>query len=309
MADGPIVHSEGGGIGCMGCLATLWFIAYPVLFVLLPALGGATGGAGGAFAGALGSVALAGLFWPWLIGLFVLGLLALVTRPRQRLEVRLPAQQIHSARPVELAPSTKACPMCAETVMVAARICRYCGHQFGEPSHEPVEALAQAVAPPSLPGGGGATRLAEPVALAATQAARPGDSSPLPDARVPAGLITAVRWPRLSRRAWAAGVALVLVAAIVFFAATTLLASRQETLGTGLGPFVPDPSSSELLNAQEHAYLYQFIKPCPRAGCETATPDPRFGWAVNYEDPIPAEFQPCLTDPDGAACYRAVMGP
>jgi Uncharacterised protein family UPF0547 len=171
----------------MGCLATLWFIAYPVLFVLLPALGGATGGAGGAFAGALGSVALAGLFWPWLIGLFVLGLLALVTRPRQRLEVRLPAQQVHSARPVEPAPSTKACPMCAETVMVAARICRYCGHQFGEPSHEPVEALAQAVAPPSLPEGGGATRLAEPVALAATQAARPGDSSPLPDARVPAG--------------------------------------------------------------------------------------------------------------------------
>ena len=252
MTNGPIVHSEGGGIGCVGCLATLWFIAYPVLFVLLPALGGATGGAGGAFAGALGSVALAGLFWPWLIGLFVLGLLALVTRPSSRVEVRLPAQQVPAARPVEPAPSTKACPMCAETVMAAARICRYCGHKFTEASGEPVGVPAAALAPPPILQGGGALRPAESAAPgqpAATPADWPGDSSPWSDAKVRGGLTAAVRWPRLSRRAWATGVSLVLVTAIVFFAATTVLASRQVPVvacATTYGAETPTPASLPL---------------------------------------------------------------
>jgi hypothetical protein len=28
----------------------------------------------------------------------------------------------------------------------------------------------------------------------------------------------------------------------------------------------------------------------------------------NWDDPIPPEFQPCLTYPDGDACYHAVTG-
>jgi hypothetical protein len=81
-----------------------------------------------------------------------------------------------------------------------------------------------------------------------------------------------------------------------------------QTLGTGEAPFVYDSSSPDSLYSQEHQYLYHFIKPCPRAGCETATLDPRFAWTLDYEAPIPAEFQPCLTNPDGVACYRAVTG-
>jgi len=74
-------------------------------------------------------------------------------------------------------------------------------------------------------------------------------------------------------------------------------------------PFAFDPSSSDSLHWQEHVYLYTFIKPCPRAGCEEASPDPRFAWMDDWEGPIPKEFQPCLTDPGGAACDCAVTGP
>ncbi len=101
-------RSDGGGTGCFGYLALLWFIAYPVLFVILPVLGGATNGAGGAVAGALGSIALASLFWPWLIGLMVLALLALVTRPRQRFEVESVSPD--RARAEALAPVAPAPP-------------------------------------------------------------------------------------------------------------------------------------------------------------------------------------------------------
>jgi Uncharacterised protein family UPF0547 len=30
-------------------------------------------------------------------------------------------------------PETKTCPDCAESVLAAARVCRYCGYRFGEP--------------------------------------------------------------------------------------------------------------------------------------------------------------------------------
>ena len=73
--------------------------------------------------------------------------------------------------------------------------------------------------------------------------------------------------------------------------------------------FVFDPSSSDSLNAQEHQFLYSAIKPCPRAGCETASPDPRFAWMRDWEAPVPAEFQPCLTNINGDACSRAIAGP
>lgn len=303
----------------MGRLAVLWFIAYPALFILLPALGGATGGAGGAFAGALGSIALAGLFWPWLIGLFVLGLLALITRPRPRLEVRLPAPPVDSARPVEPAPSTKVCPMCAETVMGAARICRYCGHLFGEPSDKPVGASAEAVPPPASEVGG-APRPADPATPghpAAAPAGLPGDSSARSDARVPAGPITAVQWPRLSRQAWAAGVAL--VAVIAFFATTTLLGPRDARRSASPqpagatpnlvwvdGPFVPDPNAGPVLD-QEKQYLFPLLKPCPRAGCEEAAPQPELLFLFIPNAPIPEKWRPCLRDPNGTACMAAVQ--
>ena len=82
------------------------------------------------------------------------------------------------------------------------------------------------------------------------------------------------------------------------------------SLHLGIAPFRYDPTSSESLHYQQHFYLYTFIKPCPRAGCETVKPDPRLSWMNDYvwEGPIPAQFQPCLTNPDGAACYRAVVG-
>jgi hypothetical protein len=90
----------------------------------------------------------------------------------------------------------------------------------------------------------------------------------------------------------------------------TPTSESPKSLGTGLGPFVFDVSSSKSRYAQEHQYLSQFIKPCPRAGCETATLDPRFAWILgDWETPIPPAFQPCLASPDGDACYRAVMGP
>lgn len=31
-------------------------------------------------------------------------------------------------------PETKTCPDCAESVLAAARVCRYCGYRFGEPA-------------------------------------------------------------------------------------------------------------------------------------------------------------------------------
>lgn len=74
------------------------------------------------------------------------------------------------------------------------------------------------------------------------------------------------------------------------------------------GAFAYDPSLGQSLNYQEHQYLYTFIKPCPRAGCETATLDPRFAWTLDWEGPIPPEFQPCLTNPEGEACVRAING-
>ena len=86
------------------------------------------------------------------------------------------------------------------------------------------------------------------------------------------------------------------------------LGAAPAAVGGG-SSFVFDPSSSDSLNAQEHQYLYTFIKPCPRAGCETASPDPRFAWMGDWEAPVPAEFQPCLTDMNSDACSRAIAGP
>jgi hypothetical protein len=87
------------------------------------------------------------------------------------------------------------------------------------------------------------------------------------------------------------------------------------TLGAAPAPvgggtaFAFDPSSSDSLNAQEHTFLYTLIKPCPRAGCENASLDPRFAWMTDWEAPVPAEFLPCLTDISSDACARANAGP
>ena len=85
--------------------------------------------------------------------------------------------------------------------------------------------------------------------------------------------------------------------------------STPAPVGGDGSSFVFDPSSSDSLNFQEHQYLYTFIKPCPRAGCETASPDPRFAWMSDWEAPIPAEFQPCLANMNSDACSRAIAGP
>lgn len=74
-------------------------------------------------------------------------------------------------------------------------------------------------------------------------------------------------------------------------------------------PFSPDLSSSQSLNYQEHQYLYSFIKPCPRAGCETVSPDPRWDWMNDWEASVPPEFLPCLDDPISDACQQAIQGP
>lgn len=77
----------------------------------------------------------------------------------------------------------------------------------------------------------------------------------------------------------------------------------------GTVPFSPDPSSSQSLNYQEHQYLYSFIKPCPRAGCENASPDPRWDWMRDWEASIPPVFLPCLDDPMSGTCQQAIQGP
>lgn len=63
--------------------------------------------------------------------------------------VSTPAQASPSrepqARPPASAPSstTKVCPMCAETVQAAARICRFCRHEFPAEPAPPPTALAE----------------------------------------------------------------------------------------------------------------------------------------------------------------------
>jgi hypothetical protein len=63
---------------------------------------------------------------PWLWGLALgwIGVLILVNAPKPRPVVIAPFSG--PAAP----PTTRPCPMCAEAVQRAAKVCRHCGHQF-----------------------------------------------------------------------------------------------------------------------------------------------------------------------------------
>jgi len=76
------------------------------------------------------------------------------------------------------------------------------------------------------------------------------------------------------------------------------------------GPFVADPEGGPVVD-QQKAYLLDGIKPCPRAGCEDSPTEPEFLFLFN-DDPIPALWVPCLSDPEGADCHAALyadLGP
>lgn len=91
-------------------------------------------------------------------------------------------------------------------------------------------------------------------------------------------------------------------------AGATAAASPASLRMSGATPFEYDPTSNFSRNWQEHQFLYYFIKPCPRAGCENASPDPYWDWMRgDWNEPVPVAFLPCLSDPNGSACYNAVM--
>ena len=61
-------------------LFTIWLIAYPVVACTPVLLGAAAGGAGGGAAVIGGWLAGSVLFLPWIVGIVVLGFLAVLTR-------------------------------------------------------------------------------------------------------------------------------------------------------------------------------------------------------------------------------------
>jgi len=76
------------------------------------------------------------------------------------------------------------------------------------------------------------------------------------------------------------------------------------------GPFVADPEGGPVVD-QQKAYLLDGIKPCPRAGCEDSPTELEFLFLFN-DDPIPALWVPCLSDPEGTECHAAIytdLGP
>lgn len=65
---------------------------------------------------------------PGLARVFTLGLAAQALRPAGYLTVTYQRNEL--APNLDTAAATKVCPDCAETVLAAARICRYCRHEF-----------------------------------------------------------------------------------------------------------------------------------------------------------------------------------
>jgi hypothetical protein len=61
-------------------LLTIWLVAYPVVACTPILFGSLTGGRGGGAIAFGGLIAGGLLLWPWLVGILVLGLLAILTR-------------------------------------------------------------------------------------------------------------------------------------------------------------------------------------------------------------------------------------
>ena len=225
------------------------------------------------------------------------------------------------------------CPKCGTPRVGAFRFCRSCQFDFdeiaggaGAAPPSPIPSSGPDTTPRSYTENAGTTWTATPT----TPAAATGRRSPLSPrgvlAIVAVGLAGAVVGLGLLLASGGAGVfgpaapaattSAVTAATEQPAVAPTLEPTAMATPGPSpnlfwiYGPFVADPEGGPVID-QQKAYLLDAIKPCPRAGCEDSPTEPEFMFLFN-DDPIPALWMPCLSDPEGADCHAALyadLGP